>query len=829
MSRPLVFSATPMKANATRETDCTRSAMSRRKFLRTSALGGLASAGFLRPAGLLWQKNYERRGPGCLVLPLDQEWLFGGKFDLRAAEPHYSDGAFSRVTLPNCVAKLSWQNWDAAAWEDVWIYRRHFALPEEFHGLRVFLEFDGVMVGATPVINGHELQQHLGGYLPFRYEITRWLRKDENVLAVEVDSRWSDVPPEGAPGGPGKIDYLEPGGIYRSARLEAVPSIFLRDVFAKPARVLEENRRVEVFCILDSAGASSDPLEIQAELKDGERVVSRASETLRIEKAGEIKVPLTLSNLGNITLWDLDKPHLYEVVSTLSSKGKPVQGYAVRIGFRDARFELDGFFLNGRRLQLFGLNRHELYPYVGGAMPRRVLRRDAEIIRREFNCNIVRCSHYPQSEAFLEACDELGLLVWEEVPGWAHLGDEAWKELLVRDTRDMVIRDRNHSSIVIWGVRVNESANDVELYRRTTAVAKSLDDSRPVSGSMTPASRKTWQQDWHEDVFAFDDYHAAPDRSVGIAEPVPGVPYMLTEAVGQFNYSRGKGFDNRYRRAGDERLQRQQAIFHAQAHSRAAANPRICGVIAWCAFDYASLINAHNTVKCPGVADFFRIPKLGASFYQAQCDPEVRPVIQPNFYWDFGPQTPGGPGNRAAIFSNCDRLELFLGGQRHSTLNPDAANFPHLKHPPFFADLEVDGADHPELRIDGYVGDRLIVSRSFSSDPSQDQLFLEADDRELIGDEADATRLVFKVVDKYGAERASAGGEVAFELEGPGVIVGDNPFALAESGGGAVWVKTLPGSFWRIRVAARHSGLGRKSVEIAVERTDIHDTKYSTS
>ncbi|HVH72871.1 MAG TPA: glycoside hydrolase family 2 TIM barrel-domain containing protein [Candidatus Dormibacteraeota bacterium] len=717
------------------------------------------------------------------------------------------------------MAKLSWQNWDPRAWEDVWNYQRHFALPEEFRGSRVFLHFAGVMVGATPVINGHELPRHSGGYLPFRYEVTDWLRKGENVLAMTVDSRWSNVPPEGAPGGAARIDYLEPGGIHRGARLEAAPSIFLSDVVAKPAHVLEETRRVEVVCTLDAARTTTGPLEVHVELKDGAQVVSRASETLRIEKEGQAQVQLTLSNLGNIVLWDLDTPQLYDVVTTLSVRGKPVHDHRVRIGLREARFELDGFFLNGHRLQLFGLNRHELYPYVGGAMAPRVLRRDAEIICREFNCNIVRCSHYPQSEAFLDACDELGLLVWEEVPGWGYVGDEAWKELLIQDTKDMVVRDRNHPSIVVWGVRVNESANDVELYRRTTAVAKSLDDSRPASGSMTPGSRKTWQQDWHEDVFAFDDYHSAPDGSVGIAEPVPDVPYMLAEAVGQFNYRSGKGFDNRYRRAGEVKLQEQQAIWHAQAHSKAAANPRICGVIAWCGFDYASLINAHNAVKCPGVADVFRIPKLGASFYQAQCDPEVRPVIQPNFYWDFGAQTPRGPGAKAAVFSNCERLEVFLDGRPHSTLYPDVANFPHLRHPPFFADLEVDGAAHSELRIDGYAEERLLVSRSFSSDPNQDQLFLEADDTELIGDGAEATRLVFKVVDKYGAERAFAGGEVAFELRGPGVIVGDNPFSLAESGGvGALWVKTLPGSFGRIRVEARHSRLGRKAVEIEVIR-----------
>ena len=752
-------------------------------------------------------------GPAHCTLSLDRDWLFGGKLTDASLQPGFNDAAFARITLPHCVANLSWQKWDPAQWEDVWIYRRHFVLPNELRGQRIFLHFDAVMVGATPVVNGHALPQHMGGYLPFQYEITNLLTGNDNVLAVAIDSRWSNVPPEGSPRRHQSVDYLEPGGIVRPVRLCATPPIFISDVFAKPVKVLDTDRRVEVTCSIDAAVLPSRPIRVEAALMEGARVLAHASRSLSIEKTGEAEVALTLSNLGNVALWDVDTPRLYDVMVTLSVADKPVHYYRTRIGFRDARFEVDGFFLNGRRFQLFGLNRHELYPYVGFAMPRRVLRRDAEILRHEFNCNIVRCSHYPQSEAFIEACDELGLMVWEELPGWGYLGDQTWKDLAVRDVKDMVRRDRNHPAIVIWGVRINESANDPGLYRRTTEAAKALDDSRPTSGTMTHRSTENWS----EDVFAFDDYHAAPDGSVDIAEPLPDVPYLVTEAVGQFNYGAGKGFDSKYRRAGDVALQQKQPILHAQAHSKGAANPRCAGVIAWCAFDYGSLINPHNGVKCPGVADVFRIPKLGASFYLAQVDPRIRPVIEPNFYWDFGPQTPSGPGKKAAIFSNCDRLELFINGNHHASVQPDLANFPHLKHSPFFADLSLDNSGKPDLRIDGYIGDAHVLSRSFSSDPSKDQLLVRTDDAELIADGSDATRLVFRIADRFGATRPFVDGTVVFEISGPGVVVGDNPFQLADSGGaGAVWIKTLQGQAGRITVIATHSPLSAKSVEIEV-------------
>jgi beta-galactosidase len=228
-------------------------------------------------------------------------------------------------------------------------------------------------------------------------------------------------------------------------------------------------------------------------------------------------------------------------------------------------------------------------------------------------------------------------------------------------------------------------------------------------------------------------------------------------------------------------------------------------------------MNAYRAVKQPGVADTFRIPKLGAAFYQAQVSPEIRAVIIPNFYWDFGPECPNGPGKNAAIFSNCDRLEVFIDRRRYAVVTADRAGFPHLRYPPFFCDLAADGAAHPELRIDAYVGNKLALSRSFSSDRRQDRFLIKADDDALAADGSDATRLVFMTTDVYGTLRPFNAGEVSFQLTGPGIIVGDNPFNLADGGGaGAVWIRTLRNSTGLVRVTATHSRLGVKSVTIAV-------------
>ncbi len=790
--------------------------VTRRGFLRTCATGSLALAS--KPIWCLSPKEVADApisGGEQAEFEMNHDWLFGGPIEQGSGVQIPENKSLTKTTLPHCVTRLAWDQWDPTSWEHVWLYRRHFSLPAAYRHNRVFVKFDAAMVTAELSINGHPLERHQGGYLPFTRELTHALQPGENLLDVMLDARYLNVPPEGSPKGPRAVDYYLPGGMIRDASLFVVPQIYIDDVFAKPVDVLGPGRRVEITCSVDAARLPGGKTELTAELMDGDRIVSSVRKEMAIAEIGKSKTALSLTHLNEIKLWDIDSPKLYGVVITLSEGGHPVHRYKTRIGFREAKFTVDGFFLNGRRLRLFGLDRHELYPYAGYAMPARTMRRDAEILRKDFHCNVVRCSHYPQSPAFLNACDELGMMVWEETPGWGYLGNAEFQDQVVQDVGDMIIRDRNRPSIIIWGVRVNESANNQPLYKRTTALAKSLDDSRPDSGSMTTFAN--WQTDWHEDVFSMDDYHAAPDGTLAIFPPPPGVPYMLSETVGQRTYT-ARGFGNVYRRAGDVATQTKQAIYHAQAHDKALGYPRFCGVIAWCGFEYGSPQNSYQGIKYPGVADIFRCPKLGAAFYQAQVSPSLQPVIAPNFYWDFGAATPRGPGKNVAVFSNCDHLEFFVNGKLLVTAAPDRKNYPNLPYAPSFVDLDLDGGDEPELRIDGFFQGRKVVSRSFSSRVSEDQFLVAPDDLSIRGDGIDATRVVFQVTDKFGNPRLFAGGQVRFELAGPGLLVGDNPFPLAETGGvAAVWVKGTRGGSGQMTLKATHSSLGVKSIELTAE------------
>lgn len=196
--------------------------------------------------------------------PFNAGWVFG-EYTAGSDQPGYDETQLTRVTLPHCVTRLSWQKWDPSAWQRVWIYRRTFDGTGLLSG-RALADFDGVMVNATVLINGETVTTHMGGYLPFSAELTGYLQPGDNVLAVIVDGRCGPVPPEDVPGDPASVDFLQPAGIYRDVRLRVVPGTYLADVFAQPVNVLTAQRGVGIQCTIDAAGTPNAPVRITAEL-----------------------------------------------------------------------------------------------------------------------------------------------------------------------------------------------------------------------------------------------------------------------------------------------------------------------------------------------------------------------------------------------------------------------------------------------------------------------------------------------------------------------------------------------------------------------------------
>jgi beta-galactosidase len=767
--------------------------MDRRNFLKTTGKV-LAGASFAHAA---FAESSENSGSsqGRMVLPINRNWRYNRSFVQGAHDKSFDDSSFESVVVPHTNIKLPWHSFDEKSYEFVSIYRRRFKLPPEAKGRRVFVDFEGVMTASTVWINGTRLGEYKGGYTPFSFELTPYLDfAGENVLAVDVDStERPDIPPFGY-----QIDYLTFGGIYREVSLRIVPSTFIENIFAKPTDVLTPHPKVAVDCYLQHLEDLKEPLALEVELRDGDKVLSKGSQKVPASRlaAESIAHTVVLENLTGVKLWDLANPNLYQVHVRLMLGSQLQDHDSRRIGFREAQFTDHGFELNGKVIKLRGLDRHQTFPFVGQAMPARPQRRDAHILRHKLHCNIVRTSHYPQSRYFLDACDEIGLLVLEEIPGWQHIGDESWKLISIDNVSRMIRRDWNHPSIILWGVRINESLDDHDFYVRTNAVAHKLDPTRQTGGI-----RYFQESEFLEDVFTMNDFGWP-------LKPPNHARYLNTEFCGHTFPT--KTIDSK------ERLM-EHTIRHARVHDQLASNPQYAGGIGWCAFDY----NTHgdfgsgDRICYHGVTDIFREPKPAAGFYKSQCDPAEEVVLEPAFHWARGDESIGF--TKAMVCSNCDHLKLYIAEKLVAEVDPDKRQFPHLRYAPFTADLEHKVDRWGDLRIEGYIDGKQVISKTLSGKGVDEKFVLLPDDTKLDADGADTTRVVLRVTDEFGAIRPFAGDAVKLDLEGPAELIGDNPFALV-GGTGAIWVraKQEPGV---VRLTATHPYLGKQQVQFELVAT----------
>ncbi|MCK6580418.1 MAG: hypothetical protein L6Q98_20175 [Anaerolineae bacterium] len=707
-------------------------------------------------------------------------WLYAPR-ELAYSAP---DDGFEAVTLPHSNLILPLRNFDNLEYQFVSTYRKRFTLPEARAGRRVFVDFDGAMTASTVVCNGMTLGDHDGGYVPFSFDLTDHLRDGENVLQVRLDSsERPDIPPNGH-----LVDYLTFGGIYRDVTLRFVEPTHIARLFARPRDVLSKPAlAVDVYL----EGALEDAHSVSAVLKDPSGVtIADASLDALPSRGGERRVTLDFGALPDIALWDVNAPALYTVEAALYDGAAKRDDVSTRIGFREAVFKKDGFYLNGRRLKLMGLNRHQTYPYIGAAAPARLQRKDADILKQELGVNIVRTSHYPQSPHFLNRCDEIGLLVFEEIPGWQFIGDSDWQALTMRDVRVMIERDRNHPAIILWGVRINESWDNEALYTATNALAHKLDPTRQTGGV-----RYFQDSQFLEDVFTYNDF------SDTVVDPVH-LPHLITEFCG-----------HRFSTKTSDQEERQiaHALFHARIQDKQMGHPTIAGAIGWCFFDY----NTHrefgsgDRVCYHGVTDMFRLPKYAAYVYESQIDPAVRPVLHALTSWAAGDRS-GGGFEPLYVCSNCEEVALYVGDELIQRASPARDEFPHLPHAPFkFSQCGLrleEGLmnQYGDLRVVGTIGGQAVIEQRIRANGIPGALVVQPDDTELHADGADMTRLVFKVVDNYGNRLHYYNAIVSFTLEGPGELVGDNPFALI-GGQAALYVRAgrTPGTLTIRASAAR--------------------------
>ena len=589
-------------------------------------------------------------------------WQFTPVFDPAIVRPESPELELEEVRLPHTVKALPYNYCNENDYQKLSGYRREFFAPKEWEGRTVLLTFGAVAHDATVFCNGRRVFHHSCGYTAFTVDLTSALHLGQkNVVAVRCDSREDlNIPPFG-----GQMDFLTYGGICRAVCLDVKEPAYLRDIFIETKA--EGGFRIYTATVGETVGCT-----LQAEIRSPSG--SRAFYT------GELSLPIT-GALNSVHPWSIEHPTLYTLTVRLIRPGtsglpdRVLDEKSCRFGFRTLQFVAGGLYLNGQRVELRGLNRRQSYAYQGYAMPDSIQRLDAQLLKKQLGCNAVRLTT-PPSPAFLDACDELGLLVFVEMPGWQHVGDDIWKAQALQNCREMVCQCRSHPSIFLWGVRVSGSADDESFYKRTNETVRRLDPTRPTAGT-----RSTRRSQLLEDIYAYADY-SYHGRGVGCEARTAVTPdtrkgYLISEFEGaQFP---AKPFD-------DEPHRLAQALRYAAVLNDAIAQQGVAGSFGWCMTDY----NTHrefgsgDRISYQGVMDMFRNPKLSAAVYASQKTPRSPSdiVLEISSSMALGDH-PGGFAGACWAFTNAESLRLYRDNDFVAEFTPDRrGRFAALPHPP---------------------------------------------------------------------------------------------------------------------------------------------------
>ncbi|MCR5079451.1 MAG: hypothetical protein K6B65_06025 [Bacilli bacterium] len=584
---------------------------------------------------------------------LNYSWRF-----LPGYEPSYLKATPSSaisVDLPHSAVKLPFHEFDERKLEGIFTYILEFNDEEPLLPVKI-LHFDGVMLKAHVYFNNVDLGEKISGFFPIEFDVSTLIKPKGNRLVVVVDSKEDPlIPPFG-----NIVDYLLYAGIYRKVRLLSYPSSYIEDVYP----YAEADGRVEVKLALAGAPKEEKPF---LRVFDEDKCVYEGEDTSFV-------VP-------NIFPWSPESPKLYRLDVIYCGAT-----YSKNFGFRTIEWKEDGFYLNGVKTKLIGLNRHQCYPYFGMAAPDSVQKEDVRILKRS-GINVVRTSHYGDDESFLDECDRLGLLFLNEVPGWQHIGkEEGWRYNFLDFVRRLVLKERHHTALIAFGLRIDESIDDHDLYSKGLALQRELDPHHFSIGV-----RNFKDSECLEDIYGYNDF-SNHDLSHGLDKPsswggAKGKPKLVTENNGHMFPT--KPWDNTERKL-------EHALRHAKVMDDGLGMDGLCGELAWCAFDYAShsQFGSGDRMDYHGVYDAFRNPKPAAYFYMSQGEEPFLEVANNIDRGDINESMM----KPLVVFTNADKVRFYRGEDYVGEFYPNKKDYPHLKHAPIVIDDYIGSA----LRLDGY-------------------------------------------------------------------------------------------------------------------------------
>lgn len=743
---------------------------------------------------------FELPNTGRTVYSMNPAWrMYKGHLE-RAEQPDFNDKEWDLVSLPDGIEYVPSEASGCVNYQgEVW-YRKHFTPEETWKGKQLFLHFEAIMGKAKVWINGTLVNEHYGGFLPVIANVTEYINyKEDNVIAVWADNSNDPSYPPGKP--QDMLDFTYSGGIYRDCWIIVHNKVFITDsnyeneiagggLFVSFGHISQSQAEIRLDAHVRNSSNTyfSGKIEYQLFDKDNRRVC-QASKAFSVSKGKARNTSLTIK-VEKPELWEPDSPYLYQLHVLLKDKsGHVVDGYRRRIGIRSIEFKgKDGFWPNGKPYPypLIGANRHQDFAIIGNALSNSLHWRDAKKLR-DAGLRVIRNAHYPQDPAFMDACDELGLFVIVNTPGWQFWNKEPiFAQRVYSDIRNMVRRDRNHPSVWMWEPILNETwypedfaKNVVDIlheeypypycYAGCDVTAKGheyfpIHFTHPLNGaggafntSKMDPKIAYFTREWGDNV---DDWnsHNSPSRVNRAWGEIP----MLVQAQGyaktDYKYT---CYDVLYR--------------NTRQHM---------GGCLWHSFDHQR--GYHPDPFYGGIMDAFRQPKLSYYMFCAQ-----RPVEKNNrLIAENGPMvfianamTPFSPKD-VTVYSNCDEVRLTYCKNGKQFIYKKEKTDEGMPSPIItFKDVwdvmydkqlaRKNKHEESYLLAEGIVDGEVVATHKVmpARRPSKIILWADNEGTETIADGSDLITVIAAIADENGNIKRLNNYHIKFEIEGPGELV----------------------------------------------------------
>ncbi|WP_163397301.1 glycoside hydrolase family 2 protein [Flavobacterium fluviatile] len=703
-------------------------------------------------------------------LDFNKDWKFTKVNETTTADtdliqPNYNDANWEKVSLPhtaNIEPLIVNNQWQGVCW-----YRKTFKVDASEKDKKVFLEFEGAMNIAKVWINGVEVAHQQGGYLPILIDASKFVKFGEtNTIAVKLDN--TDNPVTGPK--PLKIlDFNMYGGLYRNAWMTYKEKVYISHpllankiagggIFVSFSKVSKESSDVAIKThLLNETNENQKVDLVQTVFFKGKKIEETTSQSTIVSK-GEVELKAAIT-VRNPNLWSTESPNLYQLETKVLVNGQLKDKETTNFGIRSLEFRGTDLYVNGVKTFLRGVNRHQEYPFIGYALSDNAQYRDAKKIKDAgFNC--IRLSHYPQSPAFLKACDELGLFVVDAILGWQYYAEnEAFKNFCYESAANLIRRDRNHPSVVSWEVSLNETKMPIpfmeELNRR-------VHEEYPGSQAFSCG----WMPEVYDIFFQARQHRILhPNENKGIK------PYFVSEYGDWEYYSSNAGLNQdkmpkgmrlekssrHYRKEGEAALLKQ--AYNLQESHNDNLNTTAFGDGYWVMYDYNR--GYHDDIETSGIMDIFRLPKFGFNFYESQKSPSEAVVLKIASYWNATSDL------NVKVFSNCDEVALFLNGKSIGKQKPDNdKNTTNLSHPPFT--FKVNQFEAGELKAVGFINGKQVETTTVKTPEAAEKfkIWIDESGKKAQAGVNDVVFVYIAAVDKNGTIVPDFNEKIDFSIHG---------------------------------------------------------------